>query len=160
MTDDPERLWSDYVTNGKAFAGTVLQTVVAGQIAHVQIFNPVGSGVRVRLRCLETIPIFSAGINTNPRRHDIALPVLGAFLGPDNLLGSGSAPVAELRTLTQVGAVGSPFWLILSAGVTRKDYPALNMDWGHDLLEGQGIVLQSAVGGFIYTGFMWAEVTL
>ena len=56
--------------------------------------------------------------------------------------------------------IGSLFWLILSTGNTRKPYPALHMDWGHDLLPGQGIMLNSTVGGFIFAGFMWAEVRL
>jgi len=155
-----DELWSEYVQNGDAYAGTVLQGAVVGQVAHVQLFNPVGSGIRVRLRAFETIPVFAGAINTNPRRHDTALTTFTPQLGPDNLLAGGGSPIAELRQVSQVGALGSPFWLILSGGNTRKDYPTLSMEWGHDLLPGQGILCQSAVGGLIYVGFMWAEVPL
>lgn len=153
--------WNEHLMNGEAFCSIGLQGGAVGMIAHVQLFNPVGSGVRVRLRTLETLPIFFIAINTNIRRHDVALTTNAPFAGPTNLLGSGgAAALAETRTDSLVAAPGSPFWLILSTANTRKDYPALQLEWGHDLLEGQGIVLQSGVGGFIFTGFMWVEVPL
>lgn len=157
--------WNEHVMNGEAFVGLGFQTGVAGQIGNVQLFNPLGAfvPVRVRLRCLETIPIGGVGINTNPRRHDVGIVPGGSFAGPRNLLGSGGAGTAtELRASTNVGHEpgGVPFWLILSAGSTRKDYPTRHLDWGHDLLPGQGILLTSAVGGFIKAGFMWVETPL
>ena len=158
MTHDDE--WSAHVSNGEAFVAEGFQAAVGGQLGFAQLFNPVGSGIRLRLRCLETMPILAISINSNVRRHDVPLGVLGAFAGPENLLGGGAAAVAEIRTLSQVAMIGSLFWLILSAGSTRKDYPTKHLDWGHDLLPGQGIMLNSAVGGFILVGFMWAEVPL
>lgn len=159
MMDDDE--WSAYVSNGEAFNGEGLQGAVAGQIAHVQIFNPVASGVRVRMRHMEPIPVFGIAINTNPRRHDVALTSNVPFAGPTNLLGSGGAAAnVQLRNVSQVGSLGSPFYLFLSTGFSRKTYPVKALDWGHDLLPGQGLVLQSGVGGFMIVGFEWAELPL
>ena len=152
--------WNHHVMNGEAFVGESLQGAVGGMIGVVQILNPAASGVRVRLRHLETMPIFAIAINTNPRRHDVALTTFAPFVAPMNLLGGGAAAVAELRNDSLVTAVGSPFWLILSAGNARKTYPALQLDWGHDLLPGQGIVLQSGVGQSILCGYMWVELPL
>ena len=152
--------WSEHVANGEAFIGEALEPASGGMIAHAQIRNPPGSLKRIRLRMLVPMPIFGIAINTNIRRYDPALATLAPFAPPMNLMGSGGAAVAELRNDSLLVAVGSPFHLILSAGSARKNYPPLNLDWGHDLLPGEGLVLQSAVGGFILVGFMWVEVLL
>ena len=101
-------------------------------------------------------------INANVRRLDVALPNLDAppFGAPQNLLGGGAAPSAEFRFDNVVVMAGSPFWLILSAGQTRKDYPVLQQDWGHDLLPGQGIMMSGLVGGLLIIGWQWVEVPL
>ena len=97
-------------------------------------------------------------------RHDVGIVPGGSFIGPKNLLGSGGAGTATaIRTSTNVGPEpgSSPFWLILSAaGAARKNYPNNNLDWGHDLLPGQGILLTSVTGAAIKVGFWWAEVPL
>lgn len=160
ITPLPDDEWSEYVANGQAFAGEGFQGAVGGQIGKVQLFNPVGSGIRVRLRCLEPMALFAIAINTNIRRHDVALTTFAPFAGPENLLGGGAAAVAEIRNETAVGQVGSPFWLLLAAGNNRRDYPVRHLDWGHDLLEGQGVIANTTVGGFLLMGFMWAEVPL
>ncbi len=156
----PDDEWAEYVANAQAFAGVSLQVAVPAMIAHVQLFNPVGSGVRLRIQNLQPMAVFSIAINTNIRRHDLPLATFTPFSGPENLLGGGAAPAGELRQDSLVANTGAPWWLILSAGNTRKNYPPKALDWGHDLLPGQGIVLQSAPGGFIVCGFMWAEEPL
>ncbi len=156
----PDDEWAEYVANGEAYAGEALQVAVPAQIAHAQLFNPVGSSVRLRIYVLQPMPVFSIVINTNIRRHDVPLATFAPFAGPENLLGGGAAPVGELRNASLLANAGAPFWLILSAGNTRKSYPTKALEWGQDLLPGQGIVLQSGPGGFIVVGFMWAEVPL
>ena len=156
----PDDEWSELVANGQAYAGQALQVAIPAQIAHVQLFNPVGSSVRLRIRSLQPMAVFSIAINTNIRRLDVPLATFTPFAGPENLLGGGAAPVGELRQDSLLANVGAPFWLFLSAGSTRKNYPPKALDWGQDLLPGQGIALQSSPGGFIVVGFMWAEVPL
>ena len=76
------------------------------------------------------------------------------------MLGGGVAPVAEFRLDNVAVAVGSAFWRILAAGNTRRDYPVRNLDWGHDLLESQWVMMTGAVGGFLILGWQWVEVDL
>lgn len=152
--------WSEQVAAGEAFVAQGFQPAVAGMIPLVQLFNPIGSGVRVRVRCWNPIPIFSVAINHNIWRHDVALTVLGAFSGPQNLLGGGAAPVAEVRTDSLLAGATSRFWLFLSAGNTRKSYPVEELDWGHDLLPGQGILNTGAAGSFVFLGMQWTELPL
>jgi len=157
MNDDE---WLGYVANGEAYAAEVFVAGVVGQLPFVQLFNPVGSGKRLRLRVWQPMALFALAINQNLRRHDVALATLGFFAGPENLLGGGPAPVAEGRSINQVVMIGSLFWLFLSTGNTRKDYPPEGLDWGHDLLPGQGIMTNGSVGGFVLAGFQWAELDL
>ncbi len=152
--------WLDALSQGQCFAGRILTPAVGGLTPNAQIFNPIGSGIRVRLRVYEPMTIFAFGINTNMRRHDVALPTLGPFGIIENLLGGAPAPVAELRQTNVAPAIGSPFWLILAAGNTRHDYAPEPMDWAQDLLPGQGLMGSSGPGAFILAGFQWAEVPL
>lgn len=161
MSHMPDDEWSEYVANGEAFAAEVAVVAIPATMPLAQLFNPAASGVRLRLRCVESMAFFGGPINQNVRRHDVALPSVGPpFGGPENLLGGGAAPAVEFRFDNPVAAVGSPFWLILSAGQTRKDYPALQLQWGHDLLPGQGLMHSGVIGGFIILGYQWIEVPL
>ena len=83
ITHLPDDEWSEHVANGEAFSGIGFQGGVAGQIGKVQLFNPVASGIRIRLRALEPMAIFGIAINTNIRRHDVALTTFAPFAGPD-----------------------------------------------------------------------------
>lgn len=156
----PDDQWSEYVRTGRAFSAVALQGGVAGMFAHAQIFNPAGSGIRVRVRVIEAFTVFGFAINQNVRRFDTALAVLGAFAGPENLLGGGPAPGAEIRTESRVVAAGGAFWVLLGPGNTRPDYAPPPRDWSHDLLPGQGVVNVATVGGFVFAGYQWAEVPL
>lgn len=159
MTDDE---WNEHVMNGEAYAAEHLTIAIPALIPLTQLYNPVESGVRVRLRCIEHMAFFGGAINQNIRRDDVAL-VSGSsppFGPPQNLLFGGAAPKVEFRFANLPANVGSPFWLILSAGQTRKQYPPLQQDWGHDLTEGQGITNNGALGGFIILGYQWVEVPL
>jgi len=156
MSDDE---WSEHVANGEAYAGAIFVTGVPGELPFVQLLNPVGSGMRIRVRVLQPFAVFAIGVNHNLRRHDPPLASSGFFAGPENLLGGGDPPLAQARFTTQVAMIGSRFWLFLSAGNTRKDYPNAGRDWGHDLLPGQGLMASGAVGGFVFNGWQWAEVS-
>ncbi len=152
--------WSHSVAAGEAFAGEGFQAAVAGEIPYVQLFNPVDSGVRIRVRIMQPMAVFAVFINTNIRSHDTPLASLGNFGIQENLLGGGPASVAEIRRATDLGQLGDRMWLILSAGNTRSAFPDEGLDGTHDLLEGEGIILNGTTGSFILCGWMWAEVPL
>ena len=153
--------WSEYVRNGQAFACTILATAVPAMIPEVQLFNPVGSGVRLRVRNLEPMTLFGFGLNQNIWRLDTPITSTGVFGIVENLLGGGSAPLAEQRfdNVAALPAAGR-WWLFLVAGNTRVSYPAKPQPWGHDLLPGQGLMNNGAIGGSTFVGYEWAEVPL
>lgn len=157
----PDDEWSDHVENGEAFAAEIAVIAIGGMSPLSQLFNPAASGVRIRLRCVESFAFLAGSINQNIRRHDVALPSgPSVFGGPQNLLGGGALPVAEFRFDNVVALVGSPFHLILAAGSNRRGYPVDHLDWGHDLEESEGLMHNGTVGGFLILGYQWAEVPL
>ena len=105
---------------------------------------------------------FLAGpINMNIRQNNTPLPSGPVvFAGPENLLGGGPPPVAEFRFDNVLALVGSPWWLILALGNTRRGYPVEHLDWGQDLVVSKGIMHSGTVGGFLILGYQWAEVPL
>lgn len=158
MTDDE---WNAHVMAGEAYAAEIAVIAMGGLSPLSQMLNPAASGKRIRVRCVESMAFLGIGINMNVRRHDIVLPSgPSVFGGPENLLGGAPAPVAEFRFDNVVALVGSPFWLILAAGSARRGYPVETLDWGHDLLEGQGLMHNGTIGGFLILGYQWAEVPL
>ncbi len=158
MTDDE---WSDHVMAGEAYSAEIAVIAVAGMIPLSQLFNPASSDRRIRIRCVESMAFLASAINMNVRRDDVALPSGPAvFGGPENLLGGGPPPVAEFRFDNALVASGLPFWLILALGNTRRGYPVETLDWGHDLLESQGMSHNGTTGGFLILGYQWAEVRL
>jgi len=151
--------WLEHVANGEAFAGEDFILGVAGLYPHLQLFNPVGSGKRVRLRSVhETMTV---GRSVNIRRYDPP----GVILGPpppfiiENLLGGGPAAVAELRHDNIVVPSGSAFWLLQSNANNIAIYPPKGQEWGHDLLEGQGVLLSSFAVTLIAM-WQWVEIPL
>lgn len=157
----PDDEWSEAVANGEAFSAEALVVAAPATVPLLQLFNPAASPKRIRLRCVESMAFIGGPINQNIRRHDVALPSTGPpFGGPENLLGGGPASIAEFRFDNPAVPVGSPFWLILSAGQTRKDYPVLQLDWGHDLLPTQGLMHSGGVGGLLIIGYQWTETNL
>lgn len=152
--------WSEHVANAESFAAENFLIGVGGLIAEIQLFNPVGSGVRVRLRSVHAIS--AAAQNVNVRRHDVALATLGLPAGfiVENLLGSGAAEVAEMRSASPVVLDGTLIW---SAGACPSQpaiFPPQGNEWGFDLLEGQGLIIQAATGLTVIVNWHWVEVPL
>ena len=122
--------WNDHAANGEAFSAEDFIIGAPGLFAHVQLFNPVDSGKRIRLRSVHAVNV--SIINMNVRRYDPP----GAILGPpapfiiENLLGGGPAPVAELRHVNALVQAGSPFWVIQAPASTIAVYPAKGLEWG------------------------------
>ena len=152
--------WSDYVMNGEAFSAENFVVPGVGVIAHVQLFNPVASGVRVRLRSLSC----TSGLPTalDFVRHDTPLATLGLPAGfiVENLLGGGPASVIEQRSLAQVAPVGSIWWQISGPANDVALFPPGAREWGFELLEGQGILIRGGATAAVIVNWQWAEVPL
>ncbi len=152
--------WSEHVAAGEAFASENFLIGVGGTVAQMQLFNPVGSGKRIRLRSLHDI--IPAAVSATIFRHDTPLATLGlpATFIVENLGPGGTAEVAEMRGDQPVVATGSPFWSLNAPGNMPAIYPPKGQEWGHDLLEGQGIHVTGAAGITIIINWMWVEVPL
>jgi len=153
-------VWLDYVANGEAFAAENFILGSVGLIPHVQLLNPVGSGKRVRLRSVHST--IGAAVIVIIRRHDPALATLGLPVGfiTENLLGGGPAPVIEHRSENNVAALGTGFWVASGPANSPAIYPPEGREWGYDLLEGQGIIVQGAVGTVTIAMWQWVEIPL
>ena len=88
-------IWLEHVANGEAYASENFLIGVAGQFPHLQLFNPIGSGKRVRLRSVHAtgLPAQFGGVS----RHDTPLATLGlpATFVIENLLAGGPVGVAR-----------------------------------------------------------------
>ncbi len=152
--------WSEHAKSGEAYSAEDFILASPGLYPHVQLFNPVGSGIRVRLRSVHQIGV--AAVQSNVRRYDPP----GAILGPpipfiiENMLGGGPAAVAEIRHANIVVPSGSPFWLLQGLARAPAIYPLRGQEWGHDLLEGHGILLQASAGTTLIANWQWVELEL
>jgi len=146
--------------NGEAFSAENFVIGVGGTVAHVQLFNPIASGVRVRLRSLHAIATIAT--NVNLARHDTALTTLGVPVGfvIENLLGGGSAAVAEMRSESPAAPVGTLIMQLGAPPSVPAFYPGGGREWGFDLLEGQGILVAATSGVTIIVNWQWVEVPL
>ncbi len=76
------------------------------------------------------------------------------------MLGGGPAEVAEMRSDSNVAILGSVFWQINAPANSPASYPPEGREWGFDLLEGQGILVQGALGATLIINMQWVEVPL
>ena len=150
--------WSEYVKNGEAFSAENFILAAPGLFPHIQLFNPVASGIRVRLRSVHSIGASLA----NVRRYDPPGAILGvpAGFGIENLLGGGPAAVAEMRSGNIVIPSGSAFGLVQAPAATPGAYPVDGLEWGHDLLEGHGVLLNGAPNTTLICNWQWVELPL
>lgn len=153
--------WSQHLSNAEAFAAENFVIGVGGTLAHIQLFNPVASGVRVRLRSVHAVSPLPVLVNVN--RYDTPLTTLGVPVGfaVGNLLGGTNPPEsAEMRSEQPVGILGSVFWQLNALASTPAIYPPNGREWGHDLLEGQGVLLQAGAGVTLIVNWHWVEIPL
>lgn len=156
----PSQAWLNYVANGEAYSAENFLIGVGGTFAQIQLFNPVASGKRIRLRSVHAIsPI---AVTSQVVRHDTPLATLGLPLTfiVENLLGGGAAEVAEMRSDQPIAVAGSVFWTVNAPPSEPAIYPPHGREWGQDLLEGQGIHIAATVGATSIVNWMWAEVDL
>jgi len=154
------RIWLDHVANGEAFSAENFILAAGGLTPHIQLFNPASSGVRVRIRSVHSIG--GLGQTVNVGRHDTALTTLGLPAGfiTENLLGGGAGEAIEHRSQNNAGALGNLFWITSSPANTAAIYPPEGREWGYDLLEEQGILIQGAIATTLIVNWQWVEIPL
>jgi len=151
--------WLEHVANGEAYSAEDFILGSPGLYPHLQLFNPAGSGKRIRLRSVHAI---DGLLRVNVRRYDPP----GAILGPpapfiiENLLSGGPAAVAELRHDNIVIPSGTGFWLANAPNSITAVYPVEGQEWGIDLLENTGVLMQGPAGTILIANWMWVELDL
>ena len=153
-------VWLDHVANGEAYAAEDFIIASGSLFSNLQLFNPVDSNVRVRVRSFHLQA--GAAVGGTVRRLDAPLLTLGppAPFILENLLGGGKPPMAEVRHEHTVAVTGSLFWSINAPAAFPATYPPGGREWGADLLPGQGILIQSGAGTTPIANWQWVEVPL
>jgi hypothetical protein len=144
--------WLTYLKAGQSFAGGTAIGPVAGQLSHVQLFNPAASGKTLYVRNLffdisATMSVH-LNIDNTQRATDVGTGI--------NLLSGGAASVAHIRRETNAAEQGTVFnqWSPL-ANTVIKPYS----DWIIILAAGQGLTLVGlTVNTTLEAAFQWAEV--
>lgn len=154
--------WSESLRNAKSYSSENFIIGLPGLFTHIQIFNPLGAPVPVRVRLRSVHAILPVAVSASVRRHDVALTTAGppAPFIIENLLGGGPSGVALMLGDTLGATAGALFWQVNAPANTPAVYPPEGREWGHDLLPGQGMLLQSVAGTTLICNWQWTEVPL
>ncbi|MDT7522035.1 hypothetical protein RAE21_06365 [Rhodoferax sp. TBRC 17198] len=139
---------------GAAFISTISQTSSASNFAHVQLWNPSGSGKNLILKSLFSTVAVSGVSNYRATNAPMAVLVSN---GVSKRIGGGVS-AAELRRDSLASGLATPilagFFIQASAPVTYKlDEPLV-------IPPGQGLVNVSGVNGDAQSTFEWFEETI
>lgn len=145
--------WLTAIRRGLAFVGGQGITGAAGQQAHVQLLNPAGSGITVVMhKCKATRDTAGSLLF---HRHDTALTTLETT--QVNLLIGGTAPVGQIRTVSNAGNLGT---LIFPLATPSDQTLVLFEEWGPELGPGEGVVvINPSAAGTLRAVFEWIELT-
>lgn len=150
--------WEDHCRNGRAWIGDFSGAPSAGQLAKLQLFNPVASGKTVLLfdyRCISTIAITTGA---EWRTHNAAIGTnVAANIRP--LLLGGAAPSAQLNRLIDATNPGTQF--------ENFEFLAANTEWPP--VQRKNIIVIPEGRGFHFNGnsvggqtervkYFWAEI--
>jgi len=146
--------WFNQATERPAGGGVLTFAPTAGEFGSVQIFNPVGSGVKIIVDTV-FVAIGTGATAFALRQSSTALPTLVALASnwrdPTVLVG---APATEIRTNTSAGASGGS---IVGAGVMPVNQ-SLPYNIAGIYGPGQGLTVASqTVTNALTVGFLWRE---
>jgi len=144
--------WLSELRAGRCFGGTGSIASVAAQNAHVQIFNPIASGITVLVRNLWADPFTASTIVVT--HYNTALANLSTTTV--NLLSGGAAPVAEIRAANNAGLLGSIFF---GQAFPPSLVQQVAADWVTELGPGEGLTFALVtVNIALEVSFQWNEV--
>lgn len=144
--------WFSEVRAGRAFGGAIIQANIAAEFSHVQLFNPVASGVTALVRAIV------GSTNTSDRMEVAFFNTALATLGADgrNLLSGGAAPVAQVRAGTNAAQQGDRF---AAQQILANTPIALTEEWVCELGPAEGVIIRlSTVNISLVGSFSWVEL--
>lgn len=155
-------VWHGYIARGIAYSAENFLVPAGGLINHLQIRNPPGSNVRIRIRQISTAVNFA--VVANIARHDVALTTLGLPVGfgiEPQLDPVIPIPAkAEMRSEQPAVVLGSVFHQMVAPANVIAIYPPNGIEWGKSLLPGQSIHVSVVAGGLNIVNFQWAEIPI
>ena len=144
--------WLNEIRAGRAFTRGGTQLAVGGEFSHLQLFNPVGSGVTILVHRAQ------AAVNsTNITSYRILNVSTGALVGVGvNLLSGQAAGVGQVRSFSNVALQGTQARILQ---VNQVDFLDWVKDWDFELGAGEGIALAvDAVNVRIDAYLDWIEL--
>jgi len=134
--------------------GSTVQTQLAANLNHSQIFNPVGSG---QIVVLERVDLFSA--TAQRIEFVLALTGLASFTSNPNLrdsrVGITTGPIAQLREVQQVGGLPQVGIATIEAGVTFTINEKLGL---FVLAPGTGVTFATTIVNSSFNiSYLWRE---
>lgn len=144
--------WLREMRAGRAFMAKLTNAPGAGNLAHTQLFNPVGSTITVILYHVWFSLSAAGGIRI--AHYNTALTTLETT--SRNMLSGGAAPVAEVRVQATAASIGSPFW---ESRIPAGQLFHPNIEWITELGAGEGVILEEYFASINVEGsFAWIEV--
>lgn len=144
--------WLSEIRTGRAFTLGASLGPTAANNSHVQLFNPVASGIVVLVRVVICGPTVNDLILL--RQHNTALTTLTG--NGINLLSGAAASVAEVRTLDNAGLLGTNMG---GFRVLANSSQQFGPDWLFELGAGEGLaIVPFTVNNGCAASFAWLEV--
>lgn len=152
--------WQQLVHNGVTYSVGFQQTGAGGTFTLVQLWNPVGSGVRLLVSYAAMVPGATSQLIMGTDPVQAASPIGGQTAIP--LLAGTTIPAKGLVTVAQPAAAPTSQLSIrrtLALGNTKDEFPGPGPGLICELPEGQGFDLMTVTAN-ITTAFTiwWAEV--
>ncbi len=144
--------WYNEIRAGRAFTrGHVLGASV-GNYPHIQLFNPVGSGIIIIVHRILVNVEATEGLRLNI--HNTAITTDQGK--GTNLLIGGDAAIGEVRSQDNAAQLGTLLWRIQVLASSPLD---IVKDWYLELGAGEGILVQThLVNRALYVAYDWSEL--
>ena len=144
--------WLNEIRAGRAFSGETSLAASVGNNSHLQLFNPVGSGITIVVKRIVTTPLADQSVEV--RQHNTALTTLG--MNGINLLSGGAAAIGEVRSQQNASRLGTRFRQLSLLANVPFDFAK---DWDIELGAGEGVQLIGASTNVGIIGFYeWSEL--
>ena len=144
--------WLNEIRAGRAFMSGTAIGASGGNYSHLQLFNPVGSGITIIVYAI-FVSTLSAG-RVHKRTHNTALSSLSQT--GTNLLAGQSAAIGEIRSESPAALQGTR---VMDFSTLAQTLQEITRGWTFELGAGEGVlVVPNAVNVQIEANYYWIEL--